>query len=148
MKNYEKPIVVVNEDLAEGVYAASGDCYTFTARITQSPEVGQPYYIIQMDGVHAAQDNHHSTSRTMKISFNMPVTYISSQAASVSGSGSTVLHLTYTDGVNCDKGAYHNNGSDNIGLGNLTVQAEAGLAIQGISCTYCDNACVTYNHAW
>jgi len=25
MKNYEKPVVMVNEELAEGVYAASGD---------------------------------------------------------------------------------------------------------------------------
>ena len=32
MKNYERPVVLLNEELAEGVYAGSGDCYTFNSR--------------------------------------------------------------------------------------------------------------------
>jgi hypothetical protein len=28
MRHYEKPMILTNEDLAEGVYAASGDTYT------------------------------------------------------------------------------------------------------------------------
>ena len=41
---YEKPIVVVNEDLAEGVYTASGDCYNVSAVIVQTPELGNETY--------------------------------------------------------------------------------------------------------
>ena len=37
MRKYEKPIAVVNSNLAEGVYAASG-CYTATASIHQTPD--------------------------------------------------------------------------------------------------------------
>ena len=39
MRKYEKPIAVVNSNLAEGVYAASG-CYTATASIHQTPDGG------------------------------------------------------------------------------------------------------------
>ncbi len=145
MKKYERPVVMINEELAEGVYAASGDCYTFTANIVQTPAVGNEVYTIQIDGKHAATDNHCSTSRIVKIVFNKPVTYVDSKAAGVAGSGTAVLSLTYTDGIN---GSYHNNGVDNIGLGNLIVKADADLAITSVSCVYCDNACVTQNHSW
>lgn len=138
MKNYEKPVVLVNEELAEGVYAGSGDCYTFTAKIVQKPENGRDTYIIQIDGVHAATDDHHSDSRTVKISFNQNVTYVSSGADTMTGSGSNTLYLTYIQ----PNGDYHNNGGpENIGLGNLTVQAGAGLEITGICCTYCSHKC-------
>lgn len=43
MRKYVKPIAVVNSNLAEGVYAASGDCYTVSANITQTPAEGRQY---------------------------------------------------------------------------------------------------------
>lgn len=33
MKDYIEPVIVVNEDIAEGVYAASG-CFTINVRLT------------------------------------------------------------------------------------------------------------------
>ncbi len=143
MKKYEKPVVMINEELAEGVYAASGDCYTFNSYITQTPTTGMDYYTIQINGVHAANDNHHSSVRTVKIVFNQNVTYKESLAASVNGSGSSTLYLEYVDGVN---GSYHNNGSDNIGLGNLTVYADEGLSILSTSCSYCNMDCTYEGH--
>lgn len=138
MKKYEKPVVLVNEELAEGVYAASGkDCYTVSAQIVQLPELGKDTYTIQMDGVHNAQDGHHSSERVIKVVFNQVVTYVSSNAASVSGSGSNTLYLTYVQG----NGSYHNNAQDTLGLGNLDVISEAGLAINSVSCSYCSQSC-------
>ncbi len=137
MKKYERPVVLVNEELAEGVYAASGDCYTVSAVIVQIPELGKDSYTIQMDGVHAAQDGHHSSERVIKVVFNQVVTYVSSAAANVSGSGSNTLYLTYVQG----NGSYHNNAEDTLGLGNLEVISEVGLAINSVSCTYCSRSC-------
>ncbi|MCD8068270.1 MAG: hypothetical protein LUE87_05190 [Lachnospiraceae bacterium] len=118
-ENYEKPIVLANEELAEGVYAASGtDCYTVTTNIHQKPETGRGDYRIQVNGAHSA--DHHSTAQTLVISFNQAVTYVSSNGSLASGDGSAALRIDY---------AYHNNGSDNIGLGDLIVTADQGLAV-------------------
>lgn len=134
MKKYVRPMALVNEELAEGVYAASGDCYTVEAKIMQTPQLGRENYVIQIDAVHDATDEHHSTYRRIEIDFNMPVTYVWSGAGSYSGDGSTRLVLDYTNAG----GSHHNNAHENIGLGNLTVTAGEGLAIIGAKCTYCD----------
>lgn len=136
MTLYEKPIVLENEDLAEGVYAASGavnsagsDCYTATARIHQQPETGRGDFRIQVDGRHAAADNHHSGEQVLILSFNKPVDYVSSNGTLVSGSGTSSISIEYN---------YHNNAYDNIGLGDVVVTADAGLAVTGavITCNY------------
>lgn len=120
-KLYESPVVTLNEELAEGVYMASGDdCYTVKARIHQKPETGRGDYRIQVDGKHAATDNHHAGSQTLVMSFNLPVEYVGSNGKLKSGDGSTKIKVDYS---------YHNNAHDNIGLGDLIVKADAGLAI-------------------
>lgn len=131
MKNYEKPLVVINEDVAEGIYMASGsNCYTVTARIVQAPELGQDSYCIQMDATHFA--NHHSGQQIVKINFNQPVTYVTSSAVSVKGDGSSELFLEY---------AYHANFTESMGLGHLYVKSDMNLTILGITCTYCNEDC-------
>mgnify|MGYP007113748271 FL=1 len=61
MKKYENPIVMVDENLSEGVYTASGsDCYTVATNIHQTPQLGRGDYRIQVNGTHAANDGHHS----------------------------------------------------------------------------------------
>lgn len=146
MKNYVKPIVIANDELSEGIYTGSGTCYTFNARIVQKPDGGVDYYTIQIDGQHAATDGHHSTERTVVITFTQPVTYLQSNAISQLGSGTNTLTLTFKDGYN---GSYHNNAGDNIGLGQLTVKTDGtdtGLAITSIYCSYCNNECG--QHTW
>lgn len=131
MKTYEKPCVLVNEELAEGVYAASG-CYVASSKIHQSPEEGRGNYCIQLGATHEAADGHHSTMQTFEVTFNQPVEYVSSLAQSVSGSGSTKLVLSYN---------YHSNGYECIGLGDLYVISDANLAILDTKCTFCNEEC-------
>lgn len=78
MKQYSKPVVSVDNGLAEGVYAASGaGCYTATANIHQTPQIGRGDYRIQVNGQH--HSDHTKEAQTLTISFNQPVTYSSSQ---------------------------------------------------------------------
>lgn len=136
MKIYEKPVVLTNEELAEGVYAGSGNCYSTTATIVQLPESTHGY-IVQVNATHNS-GGHHSTNRHIEVSFNQVVNYVSSEASQYWGSGTTKLTLEYAT----QNGApYHNNASEYIGLGNLEVTSEAGLAITGCRCVYCDEDC-------
>ncbi|MBQ0112305.1 MAG: hypothetical protein KBT03_04160 [Bacteroidales bacterium] len=130
MRHYEKPIVIFNNDIAEGVYMASGDnCYTVTANITQKPELGRPNYCVKMNASHNA--NHHATQQQVMISFNLPVTYVSSNATTIWGNGTNNLILIFE---------YHSNNVDNIGLGELYVSADEGLAILNVSAN-CNESC-------
>lgn len=122
---YQKPTLYKTEDLAEGVYAASGSgCYTTTARIHQKPETGRGDYRIQVDGHHHA--DHTRETQWLHISFNQPVTYSSSQGTLKSGDGTSTLVIEYH---------YHQNPTDNIGLGDLVVVSDPGLSITGVSIT-------------
>ena len=125
MKIYEKPVVSVDNGLAEGVYAASGaGCYTATASIHQKPETGRGDYRIQVDGHH--QSDHTKEAQTLTISFNQSVTYLSSNGTLAGAGTGTTLTINYT---------YHQNPNDNIGLGDLVVTSDPGLSITGVSIT-------------
>lgn len=136
---YEKPIVLVNEELAEGVYAASGgttagggdDCYTVTAYIHQIPETGRGDFRIQVNAVHAAGDGHHSGKQTLVLSFNQAVEYSWSNGTLAGGDGTSTISIDYS---------YHNNGNDNIGLGDVIVKSDAGLAVTGAE-LICNHDC-------
>lgn len=134
MKSYEEPVLVDNEEVFEGVYAASGsiagsDCYTVTAYIHQTPEAGRGDYRIQVNGTHAAADGHHSGEQVLSLSFNQPVVYSSSNGTLLSGSGTSTIRIKYN---------YHNNANDNIGLGDVVVTSDPGLALIGyvLTCNY------------
>lgn len=132
MKNYEKPIVLANSELSEGVYAASGaDCYTVTYNMHQTPQEGRVDYRIQLNATHAASDNHHSGKQTLVMSFNQPVDYSSSNGTLIGARNSSAITIEYN---------YHNNGGDSIGLGDLVVKSDPGLAITG-AVLYCNHDC-------
>lgn len=127
MKQYSKPVISVDNGLAEGVYAASGSsdgCYTASAYIHQTPQTGRGDYRIQVNGKHNA--DHTKEAQVLTISFNQNVTYVSGGAGLIGGNGTPTLTV---------KLAYHQNPSDNIGFGDLVVTSEAGLAITGVSIT-------------
>lgn len=128
MKNYEKPIVLVNSELSEGVYAGSGNCYTVSAYIHQTPQEGRGDYRMQLYAAHAA-DGHHSGAQYLTISFNQPVKYVLSNGTLKSGDGSSTLMIEFN---------YHNNANDYIGLGDLVVTSDEGLAItsSSLGCNY------------
>lgn len=128
---YEKPMFFTTDDFAEGIYLTSGDtatnnsgCYTATAYIHQKPQPGSDVYRIQVNGVHKA--DHTRDAQVLHISFNQPVTYNSSNGQLVSGNGTSTLEIAYT---------YHQNPNDNIGLGDLVVSSNDGLAITAVSIT-------------
>ena len=136
MNNYVKPVVLANEELAEGVYASSGssssmdgNCYTTTAYIHQKPEPGREDYRIQVNGVHAAGDNHHSTEQILTLTFNQAVTYVSSNGRCIGGDGTNEIYIQYE---------YHNNAYDNIGLGDVVVKSGDGLGdpVASLSCNF------------
>lgn len=125
MKTYSKPIVTIDTGLAEGVYAASGaGCYEASAYIHQIPQTGRGDYRIQVNGHH--NSDHTKEAQTLTISFNQNVTYVSGGAGLISGNGTPTLTI---------KLSYHQNPTDNIGFGDLTVTADTGLAITGVSIT-------------
>ena len=125
MKKYSKPVVSVDNGLAEGVYAASGaGCYTASAYIHQTPETGRGDYRIQVNGNHNA--DHTKEAQVLTISFNQNVTYVSGGTGLISGDGTTTLKV---------KLSYHQNPTDNIGFGDLVVTSDAGLSITGVSIT-------------
>lgn len=122
---YERPAVVANTELAESVYMASGDgCYTANAYIHQTPENGRGDHRIQVNGVHSA--NHTNNEQWLYISFNKEVVYKSSNGELISGNGTNTLVIRYS---------YWQNGNDNIGLGELVVESDSGLAITGVRIT-------------
>ena len=125
MVKYSKPMVIVDQGLAEGVYADSGaGCYKASAYIHQTPGIGRGDYRIQLNGKDDA--DHTSEAQVLTISFNQNVTYVSGGAGVIDGDGTPTLRI---------KLGYHQNPSDNIGLGDLVVTSDAGLAITGVSIT-------------
>lgn len=116
MMNYEKPVVIGCDDVAEGVYAASG-CYTVSTTMHQNPELGRQTYVIQVNAKHSA--DHTCSEQLLTLGFNQPVQYESSGGTPVATSGSEIK-IAYS---------YWNNPSDNIGLGDVSVSSESGLQV-------------------
>lgn len=123
MKKYEKPIVVINEDLAEGVYAASG-CYTVNAYITQVPQIGRGDYRIQLNAIHDA--DHTNNSQVLTITFNQNVKYVSSNGTLGFGDDTNTLVINF---------GYFQNEYDNVGLGELVVTSDECLEIINVKLT-------------
>jgi hypothetical protein len=114
--SYAKPVVLAADDLAEGVYMGSG-CYTANAQITQTPETGRENYCIQVNGAH--HGDHTTNHQTLYLVFNQQVQYVSSQGSPVISSGTTIA-ISY---------GYHNNPTDNVGLGDVYVTSDPGLSV-------------------
>lgn len=140
MQNYSKPLVLANEELAEGVYAASGaestpsapavsDCWTATARIHQTPQTGRGDYRLQVDCTHTNPGMHWSSYR-LTINFNQDITYVSCGASVSLESciGSTLVLVG---------GPGNHNPNEHHGYGDLIVTSDAGLKVEsvGIECT-------------
>lgn len=122
MKNYEKPIVMINEDTAEGVYAASG-CYTVRITGHQTPDTGRQTHKFQFDGDHLT--SHMGSAQLLVVTFDKDVTYVSSSGTYVSGTGTNEITISYS---------YTQNPTDRIGLGDLEVSVadNGALSITGL----------------
>ena len=126
MANYSKPMVTVDQGLAEGVYADSGSkCYTATAYIHQHPETGRGDYRIQVKAEHDA--DHTNIGQIFTFTFNQEVTCKESSLGTVEGSA--------TGRVIKIKRTIMSNFKESIGGGSLVVESEAGLAAPDVSVT-------------
>lgn len=106
------------------MYAASG-CYVVTATVHQTDQIGRGDCRIQLNGVHNA--DHTKEKQTLTISFNREVVFKESAGGTLVGSGTgTTLVISY---------AYHQNPHDSIGLGDLIVVADPGLAVTSVKIT-------------
>ncbi len=120
MKNYERPMVLANEELTEGVYAASGDgTNDGTAAITESPSNQNDGYCISLCG-HYSWYKSCCPTKCAIITFNQLVNYLNSQGSIIGSPCGTTLRIRYN---NCD-GSW-----GNCDLGNLFVNSAKGLAI-------------------
>lgn len=77
MNGYEKPIVMVNEGLSEGVYAASGateaaDCWTVDPVSVQ--DWNGSHHVFEIRCVHSTAVEHISSASTVTLTFNNAVT--------------------------------------------------------------------------
>jgi hypothetical protein len=129
MKNYSKPIILPNEELAEGVYAASG-CWTITGWEHQANlDTGRNDYRFQLSAQHNGESGH-GTKYTIKVTFDQLVNYESCATASyVSGNGTDTLILTRLNGAT--------NPNEGVGFGDLYVKyAGSGSNPDAISITY------------
>lgn len=99
MMNYEKPLVLANEDVAEGVYAASGAiCWTTGAVSTQDYVDGN--HIFEISAQHTTMVEHISNALTVELSFNYPITSAYSEndwTCSVNGSKVTVTRPSHAN---------------------------------------------------
>lgn len=132
MKTYVKPMALVNNELAEGVYMASGmtgsDCYHADVILESEPAVGKSYYTFRIKPTHAG--DHPTDREEVVISFNTPVKFISSEGTYISGDNSSTLHILY--------GRYNNpNESGDFGIVNVQPLQEG----QPVSSTGCMILC-------
>ena len=105
MKTYEKPLVLENEDLAEGVFAASGadesstDCWTVGGRSVQA--WNGAWNVFEMSAVHSTGVTHITTQVTFTYTFSQPIVSAEAEAGfatSVSGNTVTVVRDLHANG--------------------------------------------------
>lgn len=97
MNAYEKPVVMVNDDLAEGVYAASGaTCWSITGSSVQ--DWNGSAHIFEFHATHSTSVQHISNGFTAKITFNYNIASVNNQQGSATPSGNVVTATVPTFG--------------------------------------------------
>ena len=129
MRVYESPTVLLNEDLAEGVYAASGasassDCWSVDAYFHQTPVNGDRRYVIQINAKHnwgIAAIDAHTSNCIITISFNQLVEY----------------NGVPTHSISIAKNINTTNPNESLGFADTIVYSDEGLQISNveIQCT-------------
>lgn len=132
---YEKPIVLVNEELAEGVYAASGDpgaadCWTVNPVSVQ--DWNGSHHVFEVHCVHSNAVEHISSASTVTLTFSSPVTDAYSEfPCSFSGSSVTITRTLLAD-------AYKS--GDNVTY-KVWVKGDDEAMTKAITCTGASISC-------
>lgn len=94
MKKYVRPMVLANEELAEGVYAASG-CLTASVNLVNTDTSGtanKARFNVRLD--HASDDAHISQKQKVVISFSTAVKVLETGGSEVTG-GNNSASVTF-----------------------------------------------------
>lgn len=101
---YQKPVILVNDDLAEGVYAASGsstDCWEVSGGSVQ--DYNGSHHVFEISAKHSTDVTHITTQVVYTFTFSAPVTNAYSESDFVttfSGSTVTVTRNLHANGYN------------------------------------------------
>jgi len=100
MMNYEKPLILENEDIAEGVYAASGadaaDCWTVDPVAVQ--DWNGSHKVFEIRCVHSNAVEHISSASTVVLTFNSALTDAYSEFdCTFSGNTATIVRTLLAD---------------------------------------------------
>lgn len=99
MEKYVKPLCLANEDLAEGIYAASGDC--MNARVTGRVDPdGTHRFEVYYE--HRAWNDHCSTGAVIKIRFSAPMYLSDTNQYACSGNGTTEIAIIINNALHSD----------------------------------------------
>jgi len=100
MKNYESPVVLQYEDLAEGIYAASGageidyendpTCWSLDVQRSQV-EAREGWVIYRIQANHPGTVTHISTKSVVTIVFNQTITNAEFEGFDAQVNGATVV---------------------------------------------------------
>lgn len=99
MEKYVKPMVLANEELAEGVYAASGatpECWTIDAVSVQ--DWSGSHHVFEIRCTHSTAVKHISGETTVTLTFSQPLTDAYSEfPATFSGNTVTITRTLLAD---------------------------------------------------
>ena len=89
MKKYEKPIVMINEGMSEGVFAASGEAECWTIECVSVQDWNGSHHVFEVRCSHSADVQHISSATEVVLTFSSPIVNAYSEFPS-SFSGNTV----------------------------------------------------------
>lgn len=126
MNNYEKPVVMVNEGISEGVFAASGDAECWTVNPASVQDWNGSHHVFEIRCAHSTAVEHISSATTVTLHFSAPIKDAFSEFdCKFSGSTVTVTRELHAN-------AYKS--GDNMTY-KVWVQAADEATTKGISCT-------------
>ena len=120
MREYKKPVVTVDNGLAEGVYAASGCLVGHIADESYEGGMGNKYRFA-VYYTHQTKD-HSNTAQSVVVKLNAPVNVVDGSAQNFLQSGNGTNTLTFVR-----NSSMNNSGADQ-GMFNVVVQPVSGDA--------------------
>ncbi len=135
MRGYEKPVVMVNHGVSEGIYAASGtagsaDCWTVEAYSVQ--DWNGDSHVFEVKCVHSSDVEHISSASTVNLVFSNTLTKASSEfPCTFSGNTVTIERTLHAN-------AYK---SGDVMTYKVWVSTGDEATTKGISCTGATISC-------
>lgn len=142
MMNYEKPIILANEDVAEGVYAASGagistDCWNIGVSSVQDWNGSENTFEVKM--THSTGVVHITNNVVITLIFSTAVTNVRTEggvSCTFSGNTATVTRQLHANGYNSGDTATFKVFAT---TGDETTTKALGCSIGSYTCTHMEN---------